>query len=166
MLAPVSSLGTSTDARLTPSRTACRSFCANPSRGFQVEGQDPDRMADTEAPSMLRMPGMSDFASAWPIAKQLAFIALFLFAWGESWHEIYVKTRALIASGSNDVKFTAPLLILLTGLIATNILGFVAFKKDGQLLEAGLAVVDLDSPYVVGTRCGKIIRGETVSESG
>ena len=100
-------------------------------------------------------------------AKQLVLIFLFLFSWVQCWVAICLNIKAVATREEGtgfDIKFTAPLLVLLSGVFITNIRGFSSFRKRKQFLEAGLAVVDLDSPYVVGTRWRRILRGETVEE--
>ncbi|CAE7366076.1 unnamed protein product [Symbiodinium sp. CCMP2592] len=101
------------------------------------------------------------------MAKQLGLMFLFLFSWVQCWVAISRNIEAIAAGEEGidfDIKFTASLLVLLSGVCITNIRGFFAFRKRKQFLEAGLAIVDLDSPYVVGTRWRRILRGETVEE--
>ena len=107
-------------------------------------------------------------ASAWGPAKQLLFIALFLFSWSQCWIAVGTNLWHIANTPSYrktpDVKFTAPLAVLLVGLLATNLFGFLAFTRSKQPLEAGLALIGLDSPYVVSSRGLRILRGEKVVE--
>eukprot|EP00438_Fugacium_kawagutii_P007165 Skav209284 [mRNA] locus=scaffold251:9049:11058:+ [translate_table: standard] len=85
-----------------------------------------------------------------------------LWAWLKSWLSM-VRNGFKVYRGlpQPDIIYLAPLVVMVVGLVMTNIMGFLNFRREGLDREARLAAVDLDSPYLAFQHISSSIRGET-----
>ena len=59
-----------------------------------------------------------------------------------------------------DVQYVATLVVLMVGVLVTNILGFLHFRRQERSLEARVAALDMDTPYLACKHAAQIVRGE------
>ncbi|CAJ1460143.1 unnamed protein product, partial [Effrenium voratum] len=113
--------------------------------------------------SMLPAPaGPTPRPGVWKQGEQMMNIAASLFSWGLGWQRILLNARRL--QDGYDIKYSAPLAVLLLGVVMTNILGVLDFLHEGHRLSVAMAAVDLDTPYLAAARCPQLLRGEPASD--
>ncbi|CAE7770568.1 unnamed protein product, partial [Symbiodinium microadriaticum] len=61
-----------------------------------------------------------------------------------------------------DIKYAAPVGVLLVGVVMTSIIGVLEFRQEGDSLGASFAAVDLDTPFVIFTQAKPIVQGQDV----
>eukprot|EP00438_Fugacium_kawagutii_P033840 Skav231492 [mRNA] locus=scaffold354:8537:12133:- [translate_table: standard] len=92
-------------------------------------------------------PGLAQSGSK---ALQLMFLASFLVGWEISWYNIIRLTMEMIKGimgSKTHIEDRAEWCVLVAGLVMTNVLGYMDFRRQGRLMEARLAALDLDVPY-------------------
>lgn len=95
--------------------------------------------------------------------RRLAEILLLQWAWLQCW--IGLITNICHAEFPNpDVKYSAPLLVIAVGIIATNLLGFANFYSENLPVDACMAAVDLDTPYLACKHGLQVVKGEACPE--
>eukprot|EP00438_Fugacium_kawagutii_P014922 Skav212395 [mRNA] locus=scaffold2663:13717:14387:+ [translate_table: standard] len=77
-------------------------------------------------------------------------IVSFLYSWVTAWTNL-ILVAGEAAAGSLNPHVLLPLTVLLLGLVMTNTLGFLEFYRDKRMKMAGIAAVDLDTPYILYT---------------
>eukprot|EP00434_Breviolum_minutum_P021733 symbB.v1.2.019183.t2/scaffold1558.1/size111825/6 len=86
-------------------------------------------------------------------------------AWFKSWFAIASNGYKIYQMWPTpDVSHLAPQVVLVVGLVVTNVLGFLNFWHQGLHREAVLAAVDLDSPFFAYGHMINALRGETNPE--
>ena len=85
-------------------------------------------------------------------------ILLLQWAWLKCWFDLVINGMKL--SEKEDIKCFAPMVVIMLGIVTTNSLGFLHFKKQGSMTSACVAAVDLDTPYLAWKHSSEIVRGE------
>eukprot|EP00438_Fugacium_kawagutii_P033400 Skav210069 [mRNA] locus=scaffold485:186291:188285:+ [translate_table: standard] len=86
---------------------------------------------------------------------------MLVWAWCQSWRAMVTKGLLVHDQWPDpDVTYLAPLVVMMVGLFTTNVLGVLHFWRAGFYREAGLAAVDLDSPYLGFEQVINAVRGE------
>ena len=78
-------------------------------------------------------------------------------------HGDYIRSIAEIHSPilpSAPARYVATLVVLVVGLIVTNILGFLHFRRQERSLDACIAAVDMDTPYLACKHAVQLVNGE------
>ncbi|CAJ1431257.1 unnamed protein product [Effrenium voratum] len=119
---------------------------------FQVPGHArPCSMVDATRPKP------ASPAGRWQRGQQMMNIATSLFSWGLGWHRIIFNAARL--QDKYDIKYAAPLAVLLLGVVMTSVLGVLDFFHEGQH-SLVVAALDADTPYLAAVRCPQLLRGE------
>ena len=98
-------------------------------------------------------------ASLLPKVWQMFQIALFIWSWLKCWWDLIYNLFML--SRGYDIIYAASALVQLVGLVMTNVLGFVALRKDSPHL-AFIAAMDLDTPVLAAKHAQQVVEGEHV----
>ncbi|CAE7621716.1 ttn-1 [Symbiodinium sp. CCMP2592] len=100
-------------------------------------------------------------ASMFQMAQQVAGLALFVWSWLKCWGDTIVNAHWIVQEGY-DIKYAAPVGVLLVGVVMTSIIGVLEFRQEGDSLGASFAAVDLDTPFVIFTQAKPIVQGQDV----
>lgn len=100
-------------------------------------------------------------ASMFQMAQQVAGLALFVWSWLKCWGDTVVNALWIVQEGY-DIKYAAPVGVLLVGVVMTSIIGVLEFRQEGDSLGASFAAVDLDTPFVIFTQAKPIVQGQDV----
>ena len=143
------------------------------SEGAQIsEGQDPGRQGQgpqglARGKEAVQRAFQALQKSSEPLqgfGEALAAFAL-IWAWFKSWFAIASNGYKIYQLWPTpDVSHLAPQVVLVVGLVVTNVLGFLNFWHQGLHREAILAAVDLDSPYFAYGHMINALRGEANPE--
>ena len=100
--------------------------------------------------------------------RRLVEILLLQWAWLKSWFDLVVyglKLRdAHHLSEKFDIKFLAPTVVIVVGIVMTNVLGFLNFFLQGLHLDACMAAFDLDTPFLARKHGAQVVKGEDCPE--
>lgn len=97
--------------------------------------------------------------SHWQMAQNSLQIALLLWAWLQCWSGMFYHGFQ-ICEGSESIKHIMPMVVLVVGLVMTNVIGFVHFRQKGFWRDACLAALDLDTPYLAYQHGRQIMLGK------
>lgn len=93
------------------------------------------------------------------MAENSLQIALLLWAWLQCWSGMFFHGFQICA-GSKSITHIMPMVVLVVGLVMTNMIGFVHFRQKGFWRDACLAAVDLDTPYLAYRHGRRIVLGK------
>ena len=100
--------------------------------------------------------------------RRLVEILLLQWAWLKSWLDLVVyglKLRdARHLSERFDIQFLAPTVVIVVGIVMTNVLGFINFFLQGLHLDACMAAFDLDTPFLACKHGAQVVKGEDCPE--
>ena len=100
--------------------------------------------------------------------RRLVEILLLQWAWLKSWFDLVVYGLKLRdgyhISEKFDIKFLAPTVVIIVGIVMTNVLGFVNFFLQGLHLDACMAAFDLDTPFLACKHGAQVVKGEDCPE--
>ena len=94
--------------------------------------------------------------------RRLVEILLLQWAWLKSWFDLVFNGLKLIEKV--DIKFLAPTVVIVVGIVMTNVLGFLNFFLQGLHLDACMAAVDLDTPFLACKHGAQVVKGEDCPE--
>ena len=94
--------------------------------------------------------------------RRLVEILLLQWAWLKSWFDLVFNGLELFEKF--DIKFLAPTVVIVVGIIMTNVLGFINFFLQGLHLDACMAAFDLDTPFLAWKHGAQVVKGEDCSE--
>ena len=63
-----------------------------------------------------------------------------------------------------DIRFLAPTVVIIVGIVMTNVLGFINFFFQGLHLDACMAAFDLDTPFLAWKHGTQVVKGEDCPE--
>lgn len=86
-------------------------------------------------------------------------IFLLLWAWLTCWVDM-VSNALEVSHGSQDIEHRMPLVVIAVGILMTNVLGVLHFQRKGQWVDACIAAVDFDTPYLACKHGMQILRGQ------
>lgn len=89
-------------------------------------------------------------------------ILLLQWAWLKCWFDLVINGMKL--SEKEDINCFAPIVVIMLGIVTTNLLGFVHFQKQGSMTSACVAAFDLDTPYLAWKHSSEVVRGEACPE--
>lgn len=99
------------------------------------------------------------------LVQRAAAVVLLLWAWAKCWLNICSNGVEVHHQWPNpEIRSAAPLAVLVTGLLAVNVLGFLNYWELGYRFAAFVAAVGLDTPYLACTQGRQLVRGETSAE--
>lgn len=79
----------------------------------------------------------------------------------KTWIDLITNGIAVVQQyPATEARCTAPVIVILAGIILTNALGFVDFFRKGCFKEAIVAAVDLDTPYLAYKLHQEVLRGD------
>ena len=100
--------------------------------------------------------------------RRLVEILLLQWAWLKSWFDLVVYGLKLRdehhLSEKFDIKFLAPTVVIVVGIVMTNVLGFLNFFLQGLHLDACMAAFDLDTPFLACKHGAQVVKGEDCPE--
>ena len=100
--------------------------------------------------------------------RRLVEILLLQWAWLKSWFDLVVYGLKLRdehhLSEKFDIKFLAPTVVIVVGIVMTNVLGFINFFLQGLHLDACMAAIDLDTPFLACKHGAQVVKGEDCPE--
>ena len=100
--------------------------------------------------------------------RRLVEIILLQWAWLKSWFDLVVYGLKLRdgyhISEKFDIKFLAPTVVIVVGIVMTNALGFINFFLQGLHLDACMAAFDLDTPFLACKHGAQVVKGEDCPE--
>ena len=102
--------------------------------------------------------------SHWQMAQNSLPIMLLLWAWLQCWSGMLFHGFQ-ICQGSESIEHIMPMVVLVAGLVMTNVIGYVHFCQKGLWRDACLAAVDLDTPYLVYQHGRQIMLGIALTGS-
>ena len=86
---------------------------------------------------------------------------LVLKAWMKTWIDLITNGIVVVQQyPATDARCTAPVIVILAGIILTNVIGFTQFFRKGCFTEAIAAAVDLDTPYLAYKLHAEVLRGD------
>ena len=86
---------------------------------------------------------------------------LVLKAWMKTWIDLITNGIVVVQQyPATDARCTAPVIVILAGIILTNVIGFTHFFRKGCFTEAIAAAVDLDTPYLAYKLHAEVLRGD------
>ena len=94
--------------------------------------------------------------------RRLVEILLLQWAWLKSWFDLVFNGLELFEKF--DIKFLAPTVVIVVGIVMTNVLGFINFFLQGLHLDACMAAFDLDTPFLACKHGAQVVKGEDCSE--
>jgi len=94
--------------------------------------------------------------------RRLVEILLLQWAWLKSWFDLVVYGLKLFEKF--DIKFLAPTVVIVVGIVMTNVLGFINFFLQGLHLDACMAAFDLDTPFLACKHGAQVVKGEDCAE--
>lgn len=97
--------------------------------------------------------------SHWQMAQNSLPIMLLLWAWLQCWSGMLFHGFQ-ICQGSESIEHIMPMVVLVAGLVMTNVIGYVHFCQKGLWRDACLAAVDLDTPYLAYQHGRQIMLGK------
>ena len=95
-------------------------------------------------------------------AARCAGLLLFLWAWVKTWSELVSHLQDVRVQGISylhHAERSLPVAVLLTGLLATNILGFLHYKQANRKRMAVASALDLDTLLVVIAQGREVMAG-------
>ena len=94
--------------------------------------------------------------------RRLVEILLLQWAWLKSWFDLVVYGLKLFEKF--DIKFLAPTVVIVVGIVMTNVLGFINFFLQGLHLDSCMAAFDLDTPFLAWKHGAQVVKGEDCTE--
>lgn len=86
-------------------------------------------------------------------------------AWMKTWIDLITNGIVVVQQyPATDARCTAPVIVILAGIILTNALGFAYYFGKGCFTEAIVAAVDLDTPYLAYKLHPEVLRGDNCLE--
>ena len=98
------------------------------------------------------------------VAQRSLEVLLLMWAWLKCWMVICSAGYNVCTRPNADVRDVAPLAVLLVGLAATSILGCHHYRKQGRAVNACIAALNLDTPYLACAHGVSIACGRTNSD--
>ncbi|CAE7907322.1 unnamed protein product, partial [Symbiodinium necroappetens] len=94
------------------------------------------------------------------MARRFVEIVLLLWAWLKSWADLLNNGRAAWQLlPDTDIELLAPVVVVVVGIIVTSLLGFFTLFEQGLYVEACMAAVDLDTPYLAWKHGSDVVKG-------
>eukprot|EP00434_Breviolum_minutum_P028649 symbB.v1.2.025352.t1/scaffold2449.1/size78888/1 len=102
--------------------------------------------------------------ATWKHVEMLRLVEILLlqWAWLKSWFDLVVYGLKLFEKF--DIKFLAPTVVIVVGIVMTNVLGFLNFFLQGLHLDACMAAFDLDTPFLARKHGAQVVKGEDCPE--
>ena len=94
--------------------------------------------------------------------RRLVEILLLQWAWLKSWFDLVFNGLEL--DEKFDIRFLAPTVVIIVGIVMTNVLGFINFFLQGLHLDACMAAFDLDTPFLAYKHGAQVVKGEDCPE--
>jgi len=107
-------------------------------------------------------PAEGQSASATQTLRRGAEVILLLWAWMKCWIDLYVNSRK--AWTKPDAENMTEILVITIGMLITSVLGCFHFYQQGLAMEACMAALDLDTPFIVCKHGSQVVRGGDCSE--
>ena len=108
--------------------------------------------------------GIPKSQTSWKPVEMLRLVEILLlqWAWLKSWFDLVVYGLKLFEKF--DIKFLAPTVVIVVGIVMTNVLGFINFFLQGLHLDACMAAFDLDTPFLAWKHGAQVVKGEDCPE--
>jgi len=99
-----------------------------------------------------------------PMLRRLGEILLVQWAWMKTWLNLQNNARKAFATGVPDINFWAPTVVIIIGIVMTNLLGVINFVRQGLHADACMAALDMDTPYLAVKHGSVVVSGERCPE--
>eukprot|EP00434_Breviolum_minutum_P013558 symbB.v1.2.011948.t1/scaffold813.1/size160256/4 len=97
--------------------------------------------------------------------RRLVEMLLLQWAWMKTWIDLITNGIVVVQQyPATDARCTAPVIVILAGIILTNVIGFTHFFRKGCFTEAIAAAVDLDTPYLAYKLYPEVLKGDNCLE--
>jgi len=102
--------------------------------------------------------------ATWKPVEMLRLVEILLlqWAWLKSWFDLVFNGLKLFEKF--DIGFLAPTVVIVVGIVMTNVLGFINFFLQGLHLDACMAAFDLDTPFLAYKHGAQVVKGEDCPE--
>lgn len=94
--------------------------------------------------------------------RRLGEILLLQWAWLKTWIDLWLNGSNLCRKF--DIQFLAPTVVIIVGIVMTNLLGLLNFFQQGLYTDARMAAVDLDTPFLAWKHGSQVAKGEDCPE--